>query len=429
MKTIEWQIEKRRVSQLAPADYNPRVLTEKARGDLTKSVTKFGQAEPLIVNTNGNVIGGHSRIKVFMDLGIEECDVMVPSRRLSVAEEKELNVRLNKNTGEWDWVKLKEFFNVRELTEYGFGGDELSLFFDKNVQVDEDDFNVEDEVAKIKTPVSKVGDVWMLGSHKIICGDSQLPETFGTLLGEERADMVWTDPPYNVNYNHATKKKRKHEFAGGPTVINDNMTPEDFQAMLLSSFLNIESFLKDQGSIYICHAMGTRETFHAMLLGAGFRHSQTIIWLKERIILSLGQDFHRIYEPIWHGWKEKSAHWKNKNLKVEPDVWDLDRISFEERLDVWFLNRDKSKDYLHPTQKPVRLPERAIKKSAPPGGIVLEPFLGSGSALLACEQLSRVCRGIELDPRYVDAIIKRWQRFTGGTAECLTNPKAKIHNE
>lgn len=444
-KELIWKIEKRKIAKLVPAEYNPRVLSEKAKADLIKSISKFGQVEPLVINTNGNMIGGHSRVKAFADLGIEEADVMVPSRKLSAQEERELNIRLNKNTGEWNWQMLKDYFKVSELVGYGFGQDELSLFFDKLKDTEEDDFDAEEEASKIVTPVSAPGDIWSLGGvHRLACGDSTDPAVIEALMGGVLADMCWTDPPYNVDYDYSKYRtlsvirnktkgwknpKRKIGFAGGDKVFNDNKTPEQFYQFLLAAFKNVYEHTKDSSGIYVCHATKSQKQFFDALRDNGFHFSQTIIWLKERIILALGQDYHRIYEPIWYGWKKGKKRWSNKGMQTEKEVWDIDKITFEERLDVWYLHRDKSKDYEHPTQKPVRLPERAIKKSCPVGGIVLEPFCGSGSALIACEQLQRSCYAIELDPRYTDVIIRRWQRHSKKQAECITRPDAVMPNE
>lgn len=428
---LAWSIEKRKVTDVAPADYNPRKLTEKAKADLMESVTRFGQVEPIVINKDGTIIGGHQRVTVYADLGFAETDVMVPNRQLTKTEERELNLRLNKNVGDWDWGKLKEFFKLDELLGAGFGEDELSQFFDKTAETNEDDFDAEEEARKLAAAVPKKGDVWQLGDHRLACGDSTDPEVYAALFGSVKADMCWTDPPYNVNYDYQSKydglgKARKKNFAGGSKVFDDHLKPADLEAFLVKVFKNVADFTKDSSCMYCCHATKSQEQFFSALRGTGWHFSQTIIWLKERIILALGQDYHRIYEPIWYGWKKGKKRWSNKGLQSEKEVWDLDKMTFEERLDVWYLHRDKSKDYVHPTQKPVRLPERAIKKSCPLGGVVVEPFCGSGSALIACEQLHRKCYAIELDPRYAHVIIQRWQKFTGKQAECLTRPGTAI---
>lgn len=421
---LTWRVEKKPVKKLIPADYNPRRLSDKARADLTDSIVKFGTVEPLVMNTDGTLIGGHQRSLVYADLGLEEVDVMIPSRKLSAEEERELNLRLNKNVGEWDWSKLKELFDVDVLRSVGFDADELAASFDKLQEAHEDDFDADEVAESIEKPTAKVGDVWALGEHRIICGDSTQFSVYEKLFGNERADMIFTDPPYNVNYNHrreygAIRKGRKKEFAGGPEVINDNKNDAEFKTFLTEMFKNAYAFTKDSAGIYVCHATKSQREFFDSFEEAGFHFSQTIIWLKERILLSLGQDFQRVYEPIMYGWKEGKPRWSNHKTQNEKEVWDPDRITFEERLDVWYLHRDKSRDYIHPTQKPVRLPERGIKKSCPVGGIVLEPFLGSGSTLIAAEQLSRRCYGIEMDPRYIDAIIQRWEALTKKEAQLL----------
>lgn len=428
MKEITWKMERRAVADFIEADYNPRKMSDAQRADLVKSITQFGQVEPVVVNANGTIIGGHQRLKAYADLGIKETDAMVPSRKLSKEEERELNIRLNKNRGEFDDVKLKEFFNVKDLMDWGFAPDELGAFFDKTAEVGEDDFDADAEAAAIKNAVTKTGDLWEMEGHRLVCGDSTDPTVFEKLMGGVLADMCWTDPPYNVDYDYTRKytdgmkqrKGRPSKFAGGTKVFNDNKTPEEFRIFLLAVFRNVYANTKDSSGIYVCHATKSQAEFFGAFKEAGFHFSQTIIWLKERLILALGQDYHRIYEPIMYGWKKGKKRWSNKQLATATEVWDLDKISFEERLDVWWINRDKSKDYVHPTQKPVRLPERAIKKSCPINGLVIEPFGGSGSALLACEQLQRRCYNIELDPRYADVIIRRWQRYTGKKAKCLT---------
>lgn len=412
-------------------DKNPRSITGEALARLKQRITERGFHDVVKVDTDNVILSGTQRRKALIDMGVTEVWTMIPDRKLTETERKAVVLESNRNEGEDDWGKLKEYFSKHDLLMGGFDKDEISRYFDAMVDVDEDNFDAEKETASYKDVVPKVGDIWQLGDHRLACGDSTDPALYPILMDGVKADMTWTDPPYNVNYNNKGKfggihKARKTEYAGGSAVIGDHQSNEDFSAFLLAVFKNIYDSTKDSAGIYICHAMGTRSAFFDAFISAGFHYSQTIIWLKERIILSLGQDYHRIYEPIMYGWKEGKPRYSNKKMKVEKEVWDLDKIDFEERLDLWYLHRDKAKDYVHPTQKPVRLAERAIKKSCPLGGVVLEPFCGSGSALLACEQLSRKCYAIELDPRYVQAIIIRWQRKTNKQAICIDRPEAVI---
>jgi DNA modification methylase len=281
----------------------------------------------------------------------------------------------------------------------------------------EDGFDADAEYNQISEATTKPGDLYQLGDHRLLCGDSTSADHMTRLMAGQLADMVFTDPPYNVDYKYAKyeaiHKARKKKFINGGKIFNDNKTPEQFYHFLLDVFTLLYSFSKPSMAFYCCHATKTQDEFRDAYRDAGFHFSQTIIWLKERFILALGQDYHRVYEPILFGWKAGENHYKNKQICKECEVWNLDRISFEEQLDVWFIARDKSADYEHPTQKPVRLPERAIKKNCPMGGLMLEPFGGSGSTMMAALQLGRRCYSMELDPKYCDVIVKRWERYTG----------------
>jgi DNA modification methylase len=417
MSRIAWHIEKRRIADLNPAVYNPRRMTDKQAADLGVSLERFGLAEPVVINLNNTIIGGHQRVVILKAQGVEEVDVMVPSRLLSPEEERELNVRLNKNLGEWDLDALCNF-DAEFLKGVGFSADELQKIFDTDVT--EDGFDAQAEYDRISAAVTQRGDLYVLGEHRLLCGDSTSHDDVARVMDGQLADMVFTDPPYNVDYKYAKyeaiHKGRKKKFLNGGKIFNDKKTPVDFYNFLRDVLLNVYAFSKPQMAIYCCHATRTQAQFFNAFSDAGFHFSQTIIWLKERLIMAFGQDYHRIYEPIMFGWKEGEDHYKNKLLCKETEVWNLDRISFEEQLDVWYIHRDKSADYEHPTQKPVRLPERAIKKNCPMGGVLFEPFGGSGSTMMAAEQLGRRCFSIELDPKYVDVMVKRWEAFTSRKA-------------
>ena len=419
MQSLEWTTEKRKINELLPFDGNPRQMTESQVADLRKSLEKFNLVEIPAVNLNNKILAGHQRLKVMQMLGRgdEVIDVRMPSRMLNDDEEREYLLRSNKNVGEWDLDALCNF-DEDFLKNIGFSNDEMQKIFDTDVQ--EDGFDAQAEYDRITEADTKRGDLIQLGEHRLLCGDSTLSDDVTRLMAGELADMVFTDPPYNVDYKYAKyeaiHKGRKKRFLNGGKIFNDKKTPQAFYQFLLDMFTLAYIFSKPSMALYVCHATKTQEEFIAAFKGAGFHFSQTIIWLKERLILALGQDYHRIYEPILFGWKEGENHYKNKKICTETEVWNLDRLSFEEQLDVWFIARDKSADYEHPTQKPTRLPERAIKKNCPMGGLLYEPFGGSGSTLMAAEQLGRRCCAIELDPKYCDVIVKRWEVFTNKKA-------------
>ena len=404
-----------KIADLKPADYNPRTFSEKAFAELKESITRFGLVDPILANSAENrkniVIGGHFRLKAAQALGYAEVPVLylnIPD----IEKEKELNVRLNKNLGEWDWGMLSKI-DENLLIDIGFQKVELHEKFGLNKETTEDDFDAEKEYDAITNPISKLGEIYELGRHRLMCGDSTNPEQVAQLMNGKKANLIFTDPPYNVNYAYAKYEAihsgRRKKFMNGGKIFNDNKSSEEFYQFLLAALKNAYAHTTEDCPIYVCHATKTQEQFFGAFREAGFHFSQTIIWLKERIILAMGQDFHRVYEPIMFGWKEGFKHYTNKFMTTEKEVWDIDKLTFEERLDVWFQARDKSSDYQHPTQKPIRLAGRAIRKSCPPDGAVLDLFGGSGSTMMAAQQTKRSAFLMELDPAYCDVIRKRYE--------------------
>ena len=417
MEDVPMKIEMVRVETLIPAIYNPRQMTEKQAADLEESIKRFGLCDPIIVNAHPDrlnvVIGGHQRLRIAQKMGMATVPVVFVE--LQIEKEQELNLRLNKNNGQWDWDALANF-EQSVLEDVGFSKEELQKAFD--VDVKEDDFDGELGSGEA---ITKLGDLYRLGEHRLLCGDSTKKEDVARIMDGKKADCVFTDPPYNVDYKYdkyeAIGGGRTQKFKDGGHIFNDDKTPEEFFEFLKNVFACVYEFSTDAAPLYVCHATKTQAQFFDALKINGWHFSQTIIWLKERIILAMGQDYHRVYEPIWFGWKKGNKHYSNHSITTEKEVWDLDRIEIEERLDVWYESRDKSSEYIHPTQKPIRLSGRAIKKSSQIGGLLYEPFGGSGSTMLACEQLQRRCYTMELDPKYCDAIVKRWETLTGKKAE------------
>ena len=264
-----------------------------------------------------------------------------------------------------------------------------------------------------------------MGNHRLYCGDSEKRESYLKLFGENKADLIFTDPPYNVGYdywgfrkndNFLKKQKGKR---WGKEIFNDRKNPEDYGNFIHNFMKNCFDFCQDTSPFYIYHASKQENIVREGIERAGWYISQTLIWLKKSLIISPGQDYHHIYEPCYFGWKIGKKHFVNKKWGYKlSELINLDFDNFEEFLDVLYEKRDTlTINYIHPTQKPVRLAERALKRSCPPGGIVLEPFNGSASTMIACEQLNRKCFAIELDPKFCDVAIKRYEQFTGKKAE------------
>ena len=390
MKTAELKVLP--VSVLRPAEYNPRKKLKPGDKEYKKikaSIEEFGFADPLVVNADMTIIGGHQRLTVAMDLGYTEVPCAVVD--VDKTREKALNIALNKITGQWDEemlaALLKDLDTVQFNTDLtGFEKDEIaalcSKLYDKDVK--EDGFDVDKE---LRQPVfSRLGDLWLLGNHRVICGDSTDEEVYTRLMDGMKANLVLTDPPYNVDVEETAGK-----------IMNDNMGDEEFYNFLLSAYRCMHANLADDGSIYVWHADTEGLNFRRAFKDAGFYLSGCCIWKKN--ILVLGRSpYQWIHEPCLYGWKQKGKH-----------LWYADR----KQTTVWEYDKPRSSP-LHPTTKPVTLMAYPIKNSTMTNGIVLDPFLGSGSTLIACCETDRVCRGIELDPKFVDCIVKRFCEWQGG---------------
>ena len=385
-------IERKHTADLIPADYNPRKDLKPGDAEyekLKRSIEQFGYVEPVIWNkTTGFVVGGHQRLKVLLDMGITEVECVVVE--MDAEKEKALNIALNKISGEWDKDKLALLIADLQGADFdvsltGFEPAEIdSLFKDaQQSKVKDDDFDVEAELKE--PPFTKAGDVWTLGRHRLVCGDSTKTETFAMLMGDRKANLVITDPPYNVNYEGSAGK-----------IQNDNMGNEAFYQFLLAAFQNTEAVMADDASIYVFHADTEGLNFRRAFADAGFRLSGTCIWKKQSLVLGRSP-YQWQHEPILFGWKKKGKHQWYTGRK-ESTIWEFDK---------------PKKNGDHPTMKPIPLLAYPIMNSSMSNTLVLDPFGGSGSTLIACEQTDRSCCTIELDEKFCDVIVKRYIEQVG----------------
>lgn len=400
-------IQKLKIENLKPAEYNPRKdLTpeDEEYQKIKKSLTEFGYVAPIIVNSDMTVIGGHQRLKVLKELGYTEIECNIVD--LDKSKEKALNIALNKITGEWDNDKLEEI--LAELKEVdidmditGFSFDEVDNMLKDITGSKEDDFDLDEVLEEIEEPVSKPGDIWVLGRHRIMCGDSTKKENINKLVNKEQVDLILTDPPYNVDYSSKNKMLNYSDKGNHiqTPIENDRKTDTEFYNFLLDSFRNMSEVTKPGGSAYIFHSDAESMNFRNAFKTTGFKLSQCLVWVKNNFVLGR-QDYQGRYEPCLYGWKEGAGHYFI-NDRSQSTVLEFDR---------------PLKNDLHPTMKPIDLLCRLIKNSSKENDLILDLFGGSGSTLIAAEQTKRVCYTMELDPKYCDVIIKRWENLTGEKA-------------
>lgn len=385
------------INKLIPATYNPRKDLKPDDAEYIKiknSIVKFGFVSPLVINKDMTVIGGHQRLKVLKDLGITEVECIVVD--LDKTNEKALNIALNKIQGDWDEDKLEALLQELKLEEFdmnltGFDFDEVDEILNDINGTKEDNFDVDSAYEEIEEPITKPGDIWILGNHRLMCGDSTHKDDIMRLMNNQDADMLLTDPPYNVDYVGKTAEALK--------IKNDNMDDNQFYEFLRKVFENMYIVTKEGASIYVFHADTEGINFRKAFKDAGFKLAECLIWKKDCFVMGR-QDYQWQHEPVLYGWKEGKAHYFI-NDRTQSTILEFDR---------------PKQSTLHPTMKPIDLIAKLIKNSSKENDIILDLFGGSGSTTIAAEQLNRKCYTMELDPKYCDVIVKRWETMTNREA-------------
>lgn len=380
------------IDEIIPYENNPR-KNDDAVEAVANSIKNFGFKSPIVVDANKVIVNGHTRLKASKLLGLTMVPVIIASdlteeqcRALRLADNKTAEIAswdkklLMKELESIDWEGLE-----MDMTDFGFD----NIFDSKPQEVTHDDFEEGQYIPA--TPYSMQGDVYLLGRHRIMCGDSTNPEMVKTLLNGNKADMIFTDPPYNVNY----------EGSDGQSIQNDNMGNEEFYNFLLSVYKNMFDSIKEGGSIYVCHADSEGLNFRKAFIDAGFKLAQCLIWVKNSFTMGR-QDYQWQHEPILYGWKPGAGHYFVDDRSLST---------------VWFYDKPKHND-LHPTMKPLELVGQGINNGSLLGQLVLDLFGGSGSTLIACEQAGRINYSMELDEKYADVIVKRFIKYKDSTDDC-----------
>ena len=442
------RLEKRKLTELKPAAYNPRKALKPGDVEYEKlaaSIERHGYIDPIVINEDGTIIGGHQRRTVMMDLGYEEAEVIIvslPDKNDEIAA----NIALNQISGEFEKDALMGLLIQLESAGYdtmaaGFDTNDLAELFaevDLTQEANDDHYDVDKalEEAEGTEPVTKYGDIWQLGEHRLMCGDAADFSDIGILMAGSEADLILTDPPYNVDYE-AKDKALERSYRRNTTrttneILNDKMDEDDFYNFLFRIFSNYCDVAREGAAVYVFHADIEGLTFRQAFDAAGFKLAEVLIWEKNQFVIGR-QDYHWRHEPILYGWKEGAAHYfiddrSQDTVFIEDDI-DFkamkkdDLVAYIERIREAFMARTSvqfekkpARSDMHPTMKPVALVGRLMANSSRRGDIVADFFGGSGTTLIAAEQLGRVAYLMEISPKYCDVIIKRWEEYTGRKA-------------
>jgi DNA modification methylase len=392
------EVKRRLISDLTLDPQNARTHSQKNLDAIKKSLTQFGQRKPIVVTHDGVVLAGNGTMEAAKSLGWDHIDVTTTPADWDINTARAYALADNRTAelAEWDENVLAK--QLLELIDADFDIEAIGF------ELPEPEIEPEPDDAPAVTEVehrTKLGQLWKLGDHLLYCGDSTEEATFTRLMGDEKAHLIWTDPPWNVNYGAVDEGNQQGYKVR--TIMNDHMNEGQWDEFVGQFCKTLKDYSEPGAPIYLVMSAQEWPVIDRNLREVGFHWSSTVIWAKDRLVLSR-KDYHTQYEPIWYGWNNEAARLAIVEDRKQSDLWEIERPSRSE---------------LHPTMKPIELVQKSIVNSSKPGNIVLDSFGGSGSTLIACEQTNRKCRMVELDPQYCDVIIARWEKFSGKTAELL----------
>jgi DNA modification methylase len=415
---LEWHTEKRKVKDLIQHEGNPRIISDKGLSDLQKSFKKSGYVEPIVIDLNGDIVAGNQRHRAMTEMGMAETeiDVRVPNRKLTKKEFDRYLIASNALGGDWDIEKLKSF-DISTLLDIGFDGSELATIWDQALEIEDDGFDVEAEIKKITKPKAKLGDIYALGPHRLACADSLDPKTIAALVGKARIDMIYCDPIYNLRMKGLYDKGIGGKANYGGTV-NDSKTDEEYKTFLRKAMANALSVAKPDCHAFFWCDQNYIGVVQGLFTELGLTNRRVCLWVKQVANPVPGVAFNKTYEPVVYGTRNKPylspvafnfAEILNKDMgpsgnKLLDDIMDT--------FDLWLAKRVSGTEIEHATQKPVTLHERPIKRCTKPGDTILDLFGGSGSTLIAADAMKRVCYMSEIEPLFIDLIIKRYEHAT-----------------
>ena len=399
------------ITLIKPNPNNPRLIKDNKFKLLVKSIQEFPEMlelRPIVIDENNIVLGGNMRLKACIEAGLSEVPVKVAT--LTEQQKNEFIIKDNVGFGEWDWEALGNSYDFEQLEDWGLDIIDLNIE-DTIIAAEEDDYEIPETIT---TDIVE-GDLFEIGEHKLLCGSSTQTDTWAKIFNNELADMVMTDPPYNVNYEGGT----------GLKIMNDEMSNDSFYQFLYDFYTALGSYTKPGGGWYVWHADSEGANFRQAFKDSGLLLKQCLIWVKNALVMGR-QDYHWKHEPCLYGWKEGAAHYftedRTKTTVIEDEV-DYRKLNKKELLDLFKeITSDKQKTSIihcdkplrndvHPTMKPIKLLAPLIENSSKVGQLVADGFLGSGSTMVASHQLKRKCYGIELDPKYCQVIVDRMKKL------------------
>ena len=392
------EVSRRLIVDLLLDPENARKHSQKNLDAIKASLTKFGQRKPIVINNKGVILAGNGTVEAAKALGWDHIEVATVPADWDEATARAYALADNRTAelAEWDENVLAK--QLLELLDEDFDIEAIGFEMpEPEIQPEPDDAPTIEEVEHR----TKLGQLWKLGDHLLYCGDSTEEATFTRLMGEEKAHLIWTDPPWNVNYGAVDENNQQGYKVR--TIMNDHMNEGQWDEFVGQFCKTLKDYSEPGAPIYLVMSAQEWPVIDRNLREVGFHWSSTVIWAKDRLVLSR-KDYHTQYEPIWYGWNAEAPRLAVVEDRKQSDLWEIERPSRSE---------------LHPTMKPIELVQKSIVNSSKPGNVVLDSFGGSGSTLIACEQTNRKCRMVELDPQYCDVILARWEKFTGKTAELV----------
>ncbi|RJQ33042.1 hypothetical protein C4572_00095 [Candidatus Parcubacteria bacterium] len=419
---LTWRTEMRTVSELVPNSKNPRVMSHRQIEDLKMSLKIYNLVELPVIDANNQLVAGHQRLVALKLLGREneKIPVRVPNRPLTKKEYDQYLLLSNRLHGEFDWEKLAENFDIETILASGFEDADLSLLFD-DLSIEDDEFHPDEELKNIKKITVKTGDLYQLGPHRILCEDSTNPASVKKLMGDKKAAVILSDPPFNISLSYDKGIGGRSSYGGH---VNDSKSDDEYKEFLFKALSNGLSVCAQDAHIFMYHDQRYTWLLQTLYRELSIDYKRTCLWIKNNSMPTPNIAFNKQYEPCAYGVVGRpylSKRVLNFSEILNRDIGSGNRTidDIYDMLDIWLVKRLSTAAYEHPTEKPPCLHEKALRRCTKPGDIILDLFSGSASLMVACQQLKRIAYMVECEPIFVQLTIQRYEKLTGNKAKKL----------